>query len=146
MGRIPNHSRDLTPGSERSRASRGHTVTTAEAGTVTIPDPDTDWCKVARMTFDSAQESGASAFYESTDWAMLYLLCDQIDYLYRTSKTGEARNRSPEMLKAILNGLGNLLMTEGDRRKLRIELTKPDPTEGAELAEVKALFDPPSAG
>lgn len=141
MARRANRSTDLAPGSERARKSRGHEVTKGTSGNVTIPDPDGDWCKAARMMWDAGLESGAAEFYESTDYATLYLLCDQIDYLYRTNKAGEAKPRSPEMFKAVLTGLGNLLVTEGDRRKLHIELTKPDPSDGAALAEVTALFE-----
>jgi hypothetical protein len=141
MARRANRSDDLAPGSERARRSRDHEVTKGTSGNITKPDPDEDWCKVARMMWDAGMESGATEFYESTDYAALYLLCDQIDYLYRTNKAGEAKPRSPEMFKAIMTGLGNLLVTEGDRRKLRVELTKPDPDEGAPLAAVASLFD-----
>lgn len=142
MARRANRSEDLTPGSERARKSRGHEVTKAPAGkNVTIPDPDEDWSKVARMMWDAGLESGASEFYESTDYASLYLLCDQIDYLYRTNKAGDSKPRSPEMFKAILSGLNDLLVSEGARRRLHVELIKPDPSDGAALAAVTALFE-----
>lgn len=142
MPTVPNRSSDLAPGSERARKSRGtDQITKAKAGAVSIPDADPEWARAARMMWDSMLESGGSAFFESSDYATLYLICDQIDYLYRQNKDGSTKNRSPEMFKAILAGLGNLLATEGDRRKLRIELERPDDEDAEFEAAILQIFE-----
>jgi hypothetical protein len=137
---MPNRTEDLTPAGERKRKQRGTSAVRGKSNPATIPSADPEWSQVARMMWDSAVESGGAAYYESSDYATLYLLCDQIDYLYRTNKAGDAKPRSPEMFKAILAGLGNLLITEGDRRKLRIELTKAPDDDAEFLAGLDDLF------
>ncbi|WGY03670.1 hypothetical protein QI633_07855 [Nocardioides sp. QY071] len=138
---MPNRSGELTPAAERQRKSRGTTAVRGKSNPATIPDPDPDWCHAARLMWDSACESGGAAFYESSDYATLWLLCDQIDYLYRTNKDGEAKPRSPEMFKAVLTGLGNLLVSEGDRRKLHIELEKAPDDNPDFLNDLNELLD-----
>ena len=137
---IPNRSEDLTAAGERKRKERDSTATRGQSKPASIPKPDPEWPHVARMMWDSTLESGGADFFESSDFATLYFLVDQIAYVYRTTSKGDPRNRSPELIKAILAGLGNLLVTEGDRRKLRIELVKPETTNEDILASVTTLF------
>lgn len=140
MATIPNRSEDLTASGERKRKQRGVAVVKGKSNPASIPSPDPEWCHVAAMMWNATLESGGAAYYESSDYAALYLLCDQIDYLYRTNKAGESKPRSPEMFKAILAGLGNLLVTEGDRRKLHIELVKAPDDDADFLADLNDLL------
>lgn len=140
MPKIPNRTEDLSPAGERKRKSRGVTMTRGKSNPASIPLPDPEWHNVARMMWDSTAESGGAAYFESSDYATLYFLCDQIHYVYRTTGAGESRNRSPELIKAILAGLGNLLVTEGDRRKLHVELQKAPDDDGDFLADLEELF------
>lgn len=94
-----------------------HTVSPA-GNTVTIPEPDPDWHHIARYLWDGMRESGASRFYESSDWAVLFSLCDDITYYKRCEK------RSGQMLSSINSLMTVLLCTEGDRRRVGIELQK----------------------
>lgn len=50
---------------------------------------------------------------------MLYSLMDDLTYYKAQSR------RSSEMLSAIMSGLTSLLLTEGDRRRARVELSRP---------------------
>lgn len=133
MPTVPNRSDNLTPAGERKRKSRGVTVTKGEACPATIPEANPEWCKVAEGLWEAAQESGQSAFYETTDWWMLYLACDQVTYLY------EQGRRSPEYLKGIITMLGSLMFTEADRRKVHVELI--DPSDDAEEATIAVMND-----
>ncbi|WP_156969612.1 hypothetical protein [Knoellia subterranea] len=90
-------------------------------GSVVVPDPNPDWGAMATMLWSSATDSGVSTFYGSTDWATLYLLCDTVQHW-----TEQGGRRSPELLRVVMQGLGSLLFTEGDRRRLRVELEQPD--------------------
>jgi hypothetical protein len=105
-----------------------------------------DWHPIAVQLYEAAATSGQSRFYQDSDWAMLYSLCEDLSHYKQGSKgvdrdTGELYNkpRSGQMLQAIMSALQNLMLTEGDRRRLRLELLEPEkPTE---LASVTAIND-----
>lgn len=93
-----------------------------------VPSPDPDWHPVAARIYKAAKQSGQARFYEPSDWAVLWWLCDEISaYKMRTRQHGGAM-----MLQALLSGLNGLVLTEGERRRARIELTR----EGGESDEL----------
>lgn len=94
-----------------------HTVSPA-GNNVTIPEADPTWHPIARYVWNGMLESGARRFYESTDWALLYSVCDDISYYKRCER------RSGQMLSSINAMLTSLLLSEGDRRRVGIELQK----------------------
>lgn len=119
---MPKRSDDptLTP---ETAARKAQETTYAEGGhVVTVPDADPDWHPVARQLYNSMRESGGARFYESSDWAVLYSFCEDLSYFKSQKK------RSAQMLSALNQVLTALLLTEGDRRKAKIELQ----TEGRE--------------
>lgn len=127
-GPIPNRSDDLSPSGARNRRSPGQEVTKGVARPVEVPhlpEISEDWHQLAKTMFASVANSGQADYYQSGDYAVLWLLCDEINYHLTSGK------RSAERLQAILSGLGSLMVTEGDRRRLRLELgeapeSKPD--------------------
>jgi hypothetical protein len=133
---MPNRSEDLTPAGERKRKERGTAVVRGKSNPATIPEPDAEWCHAAKMLWDAMTESGGAAWYESSDYAVLYLVCDQIHHLYQ-----QGGRRSPEYLRVIMQALGTLLATEGDRRRLHIELQKAPDDEDDFLAGLDDLFE-----
>lgn len=135
MPTLPNRSDDLTPAGERKRKERGTTTARGKSIPATIPDPDPEWCKTARMVWNSMLTSGGAAYFESSDYAVLYLTVDQIDHLYQ-----QGGRRSPEYLRVIMQTLASLLATEGDRRKLRIELQSAPDDDEAFLVGLDDLF------
>ncbi|WP_028472115.1 hypothetical protein [Nocardioides alkalitolerans] len=122
----------------RPRARKGsdqQAVTKGELRPVAVPEPDEDWHPIARMVWDGMVSSGQADFFQNSDWAFAWSTCEELS-LYKSPKinreTGEEyHKRSPEMLKALLASLTSLLVTEGDRRRVRIELTSPEPDENA---------------
>lgn len=72
--------------------------------------------------YEALQRSGQSRFYEASDWMTAQLLAEGIDVF--------ARQPRAALLGTILSGSANLLVTEGDRRRLRLELVKAE-TEAA---------------
>ncbi|MFC4336030.1 phage terminase small subunit [Salininema proteolyticum] len=97
-----------------------------------IPEPDAEWHPIARLLWDAARTSGQSAWYQSSDWAVLYSICDDVSYYKRSKK------RSGQMLAAINSAMTALLLTEGDRRRVRIELEVPEsPLESPALAAIE---------
>ncbi|WGX94518.1 hypothetical protein [Nocardioides sp. L-11A] len=135
MATMPNRTEDLTPAGERKRKQRGTTTVRGKSNPATVPVPDPEWSKAARMVWDSMLESGGAAYFESSDYAVLYIVCDQIEHLYQ-----QGGRRSPEYLRVIMQALGALLATEGDRRKLHIELQKAPDDEEDFLAGLDDLF------
>lgn len=68
--------------------------------------------------YNSLKHSGQSAFYEQSDWMTAQIITEAID--------DYARKPRVALLAAILSGSSSLLATEGDRRRLRLELSRVD--------------------
>ena len=107
---------------------------------------DPEWHPIARHLYEAVASSGQADFYQDSDWAILYSLCEDISYYKKESKmaivdkkTGEVREypkpRSGQMLQAIMSNLTSLLLTEGERRRVRLELQEP-PKPQADLRVV----------
>jgi hypothetical protein len=89
----------------------------ASAGRPVIPEPCSTWHPVAQGMYRAAKMSGQAQWYETTDWAMAWVACETLDRLYTDRWTAG--------LLAEFNAMaGELLWTEGSRRKARIELIK----------------------
>lgn len=81
--------------------------------------PDPEWHPSALAIWDTCKDSGQIMFYQNSDLAMLWSLCDDLSYAKK------ARVRSGQLLQTIYSALNNLLLTEGARRAVRLELQKP---------------------
>lgn len=137
---------------ERRRRNRpdGVQVTTAPgAAEVPIPEPDERWHPVAKQWFEALAESGQSRFYEPSDWATAYLLAESISRDLKPQVVGvhpetgkPVRATVPlkgSSLTAYLRGMTALMVTEGDRRRARLELERPSGEEAPQPAGVTAL-------
>lgn len=126
----------------RPRARKGSDQQATVQGTRrggSQPAPDPEWHAIALMLWEALGDSGQADFYEPSDWAVAFALCDDISaYKQAVWKDGTAK-RSPEMLKALQAGMTSLLMTEGDRRRVRMELVAPP--EDKPAAAVLAIAD-----
>ena len=103
------------------------------AGEVEVPTADEKWHPIARQLYDAQQKSGQALYMEPSDWSMLYLLCESISRDLNPQFVGlteegesvfEAIPLKGASLNAYLKGLGELLVAEGGRRKLRLELER----------------------
>lgn len=112
--------------SDRKRRNASETETTSVEleGDVVIPDADPEWHPIAQDLWESLEKSGQARFYEPSDWAIAYSLCDDLSY-YKL-----ARVRSGQMLASIMSALSSLLLTEGDRRRVQVELNRKQADEG----------------
>lgn len=117
-GPVPKHS------SERVGHARGKAediaITRGEAREVKWPAADRAWSKRAKELYRSAKDSGQADFYQQSDVAQLRFLLDQVTY-YEAQPA-----RSAMMLQVIMATLNSLLFTEGERRRVRVELDKAD--------------------
>lgn len=132
-GPVPNRSDDLA----RPRERKGKEIVPITKGTlrtvVDVPAPDEHWHPIAQELYLSLAESGQSDFYQKSDWILAYSLCEDLSYYKNSGK------RSGQMLQTIYSTMERLLVAEGDRRRVRIELTEPQVEE--EDAAVLALAD-----
>lgn len=131
-GPIPNHSSDLSRSRDANRDGRPDLVT-GERLPVSIPRADPSWHPAAKRLYNSVKTSGQAEYYQNSDWALLWALCDDMSHFK------SADRRSAQMAATVYAGLGNLLLTEGERRKARIELALP--TEQETPASVTAVED-----
>lgn len=122
----------------RTNIPEGVQVTQAAGAEVVVPpDADETWHAVATRWFDSLKTSGQSAFYEDSDWATAYLIAESMS---RELHTGEPPTGAA--LAAWLKAMASLMVTEGDRRRARLELERPSaeevPADVDDLAEYRA--------
>lgn len=138
-GRVPKRS-DQKHG-HRSKAEKELIEHAPGADRVEIPEADPDWHPVAARWFNSLADSGQSAFYEPSDWETAYLLAESLsrdlsEKVVAVTKDGQeikaATPISGASLSAYLKGMGDLLVTEGDRRRARLELQRPKGGTGGE--------------
>lgn len=135
MPAVPNRSTDLSRERNANRSDRTP-LKKGEAFPSVIPDPDPNWHRVAKMIWNSLEDSGQSQFYQQSDWAIAYALCDEMSEY----KLAHGKAKSAMKLQIIMQGLGDLLVTEADRRRARIELEEPDDGK-QEAASVTVMAD-----
>jgi hypothetical protein len=131
-GPVPNRSEDLSRERDANRGDRAP-ITQGEARKVTIPNADRDWHPIARRLWNSLKSSGQCDFYQDSDWAYAWHVMEELS-LYK-----KAGKRSSMMFQALDSAMTKLLVTEGDRRRARIELQAPE--EEKPSAAVLALAD-----
>lgn len=68
--------------------------------------------------YNSLAESGQSRFYEHSDWQFARLACHFANDLIKSSRP------SSVMLQQVNQMLSSLLVTEGDRRRVRMEVER----------------------
>ncbi len=85
------------------------------------PSKNKDWSDSAKLIWTSLSKSIQASLYEETDWAIAYQLMSRITDYQAHPK------RNSELLTGIAQGFDSLLMTEGSRRRLRLEVDPPEP-------------------
>jgi hypothetical protein len=127
------------------------------------PQPDEDWHPIARMLWDGLEDSGMSEFYQLSDWAAAVMLCENLSRELKPqfvgfqdrihSGTQEMEHLPTKMtlpikggnLTAMLRLFATLGVTEGDRRRLQIELSRealadPEAAADASVVDARARF------
>lgn len=137
---------------QRRRTNKESVPETAPAAAVvTVPEPDENWHPTAALWFASLKESGQSRFYESSDWALAFVIAESISRDLKPQvvgiheETGDVVRAVIPMkgasLSAYLKAMGSLLVTEGDRRRAGLELQRPQVSSGEGSTEVAELDD-----
>jgi hypothetical protein len=104
------------------------------ASRVEVPEPLPGWHPIALAWYGSLARSGQSFWYQPSDWAEAVFLAEVMSEALLSGPINGPK------LSAILSGSSRLMTTEGDRRRMRIELAKPVEDED-ENAAVTALDD-----
>lgn len=110
------------------------------AADVEIPVADQDWHPVAHGWYESLKKSGQAIFYEPSDWMTAYVLAEtlsrELDPQPMTVTEEDDDGNEHQIFKmvklpikgatltALLKGMTALMITEGDRRRLKIELER----------------------
>ena len=102
-------------------------------GTPDLPDPDPLWHPIAADWYLSLRESGQSAFYEPSDWAMARYAAHVMSQVLLSE-----RGPNGQLVAALNSVMSSLLTTEGDRRRARMELGRKKP-DSPRLASVSPL-------
>ncbi|MGW3113522.1 phage terminase small subunit [Streptomyces sp. NPDC001091] len=119
-GPVSNREADLARPCER-KSSDVQSVARGVARTTKIPNVDRNWHPIAKRLWDSLKESGQAGFYQQSDWALAYSLSEDLSYYKKSGR------RSGQMLQTIYSAFERLLVVEGDRRRVRIELHQCEP-------------------
>lgn len=143
-GPIPNRS---TERRRRNKPVEGNEteivdLTAMIAREVEIPVADQNWHPMAVRLWESLPKSGQCIHYEPSDWEIAYLICENISrelkpifvgFKHVWNSEAEGFEDIPQMekmpikggdLSAILKAFHVLMLTEGDRRRLRLELNR----------------------
>lgn len=110
-GPVPKRSEDRK---RRNKVDVSEVV--VELPPVVVPEMSEAWDDVAKRLWVSLTESAQARFYEPSDWGLAFFLMDEIT---RYRSLGRVSGQS---LTAILGGLTGLLVSEGDRRRVGLEL------------------------
>ncbi len=100
-------------------------------GIVRGPECPPEVSGLAREWYESLRTSGQSVYYADSDWTSARIIARAIEKF--------EERPTAHMLTAILSGFGSLAATEGDRRRLKIELERApeiDADEEAAVAEI----------
>lgn len=117
---------------ERRRRNRVDVESVVVAGPVEQPELQGEHSDVAVRFWEALGESGQAVFYEPSDWAFAELVVLAIDSF--------VAKPSAMMLSSINSMMSSLLVSEADRRRVRVELERGEgePGEVTDLAEVRA--------
>lgn len=129
-GPIPKRSNERM--GHRSKAELAAVTKVPGAQRVTVPRVNPKWHPIAKRWYRALKESGQSQFYEPSDWAAAYYVAEAM------TRNLEAGRFSAQMFAAIWSAMNDLLTTEGDRRRVQIELQRggPDPEVPAGVAAI----------
>lgn len=141
--------------SQRRRTNKLETPITKGTASAAVapPSPDEGWHPVARRWFESLAVSGQSVFYEPSDWATAFVVAEAMSRELKPQPMSVGQGDAAHVefvslppkgasLSAWLRAMTVLMVTEGDRRRLRLELEAVKVTEEAapdvsELAEYR---------
>jgi hypothetical protein len=124
------------PAGPVTRAPAGAAAREADDSKPAIPAASRDWHPLAKRWYWSLKHSGQSAFYEPSDWMQAAVAADMLSrQLFRDE------GPSAMMMATWDSMTARLLVTEGDRRRMRLELDRRKPeADPDEVAGVTSML------
>lgn len=113
--------------SQRRRANKVEVDRASSDGVRRGPDLVGDHSDEALRWYEALRRSGQSQWFEPSDWAAAELVVLAIDEF--------VRKPSAFMFGQLMSAQSPLLVTEGDRRRLRVELERGDAEETADVVD-----------
>lgn len=117
-------------------ATRNAAVDRSPSGTadpVEAPPENPNWHSLAKSWYRSLQHSGMKRYYEPSDWVQASLIADVISNELKEKYVGIDKMgnpifvtapMNPQTLAGILKASTALGVTEGDRRRMGVEMTR----------------------
>ncbi len=98
-----------------------------------MPEADPGWHELAREWYVSLGQSGQKVFFEPSDWAAARIVATELSRMLRNGR------QSAQMFAGIWTAMGDLLTTEAERRRLRIELERDGTSDPDDEAAVLVM-------
>lgn len=131
-GPVPKRSAEL----RRRNKPDVPTKKTTVSGKVSVPAAGRNWHPLANRLYQALKDSGQSKFYEPSDWAAAHLVCENL-----TRDLGGSDAINAASFAAYLKAFAVLGVTEGDRRRIGIEVDRKPTGRKAKPARVVAMDD-----
>jgi hypothetical protein len=129
-GPVPKRS---TERRRRNKETQVETVTLTGAGPVEVPPADEAWHPIAKDWYLSLAKSGQSKYYEPSDWQAARYVAEVM------TKNLKAKRFSAQLMASVWAAMTDLLTTEADRRRVRMEIERPDGEDTKQPAGVTAI-------
>ncbi len=104
-------------------------------GPVEIPPAAESWNELARDWYLSLAKSGQAKHFEPSDWAAARYVAEVM------TRNLDAGRFSAQLFAAVWQAMGDLLTTEGERRRVKLEINRKPAKPDGEPAKVSRLDD-----
>ncbi|MFP7366297.1 hypothetical protein SFC07_11090 [Corynebacterium callunae] len=110
------------------------------ANTTKIPRVRSHWEPLTKEWFRSLKESGQAYFFEPSDWQAAVLVATQLDlHLKKSKESGNPIRASA--FEVLWSAMGDLLTTEGQRRRIKVELQREAESIDPDAPAVVSIMD-----
>lgn len=104
---------------QRRRQNKTEPVDKVQAeGKVKVPAVSAHWHPIAKAWFKALAESGQAVYFEPSDWQAARFVAESM------TQNLKAKRFSAQLFAAVWAAMGDLLTTEADRRRARIEIER----------------------
>ena len=110
-------------------------------GGVPVPDLgilNPHW--LVRDMYNSLKVSAQKKYFEPSDWQYARLAMFTLNEMLQPSEDGKPARISAMKLQVVNQMLGSLLMTEGERRRVRIEVEREQSAGDADVVQIADIY------
>lgn len=106
---------------------------------VDAPAPDDSWHPLVLDWYNSLAESAQSRYYEPSDWAHARILAHMLSSAF-IEKEEEGKKFPAMLIQTTMSEMSKLLTTEGERRRMRLEIERDNSGADKDRAEVTSIM------